>query len=159
MCSVAIDVLEPGAFNAESEYFIPLFNRISWLCEQNPNRGWSIKWGAQLMPNRFVFQLDAMWEPGRISLDGCQWEWELRSGYHMSFSLVLHRFSSNRWEPPNTGYNHWFQFFDYFRIRELSGFDETLQNFIYKHTVNLENVQMNKKKEKGEFTRCQVSSN
>jgi len=46
-----------------------------------------------------------------------------------------------------------------FRIRELSGFDETLQNFIYKHTVNLENVQMNKKKEKGEFTRCQVSSN
>ncbi len=26
---VAIDVLEPGAFNAESEYFIPLFNRIS----------------------------------------------------------------------------------------------------------------------------------
>ncbi len=103
-------------------------------------------------------KLDAMWEPGRISLDGCQWEWELRSGYHMSFSLVLHRFSSNRWEPPNTGYNHWFQFFDYFRIRELSGFDETLQNFIYKHTVNLENVQMNKKKEKGEFTTCQVSS-
>jgi hypothetical protein len=39
------------------------------------------------------------------------------------------------------------------------GLDETLQNFIYKHTVDLENVQMNKKKEKEEFTRCQVSSN
>jgi hypothetical protein len=102
---------------------------------------------------------DAMWEPGRIPLDGCHWKWELRSGYLMSFSLVLHRFSSNRWEPPNAGFNHWFQFFDYFRIRELSGFDETLQNFIYKHTVNLENVQMNKKKKKGEFTSCQVSSN
>jgi len=39
------------------------------------------------------------------------------------------------------------------------GLDEILQNFIYKHIVDLENVQMNKKKEKEEFTRCQVSSN
>ncbi len=30
--------------------------------------------------------------------------------------------------------------------------DATLQNFIYKHTANLENVQISKKKEKGEFT-------
>jgi hypothetical protein len=30
--------------------------------------------------------------------------------------------------------------------------DATLQNFIYKHTVDLENVQRNKKKEKGGFT-------
>ncbi len=60
----------------------------------------------------------------------------LRDGFHKSFSQIM-----------------------VFRIRELSGFDETLQNFIYKHIVNLENVQMNKKKEKGEFTRCQVSSN
>jgi len=37
--------------------------------------------------------------------------------------------------------------------------DETLQNFIYKHTVDLENVQKNKKKEKGEVTGPQVSSN
>jgi hypothetical protein len=36
------------------------------------------------------------------------------------------------------------------------GFDvATLQNFIYKHTIGLENVQRNK--EKGEFTRCQVT--
>jgi hypothetical protein len=35
----------------------------------------------------------------------------------------------------------------------------TLQNFIYKHTINLENVQMNKKKKRGKFARCQVSSN
>jgi hypothetical protein len=26
---VAINVLEPGAFNPESQYFIPLFNKIS----------------------------------------------------------------------------------------------------------------------------------
>jgi hypothetical protein len=30
--------------------------------------------------------------------------------------------------------------------------DATPQNFIYKHTVDLENVQRNKKKEKGGFT-------
>jgi hypothetical protein len=29
LCTVAINVLEPGAFNAESQYFIPLFNKIS----------------------------------------------------------------------------------------------------------------------------------
>jgi hypothetical protein len=37
--------------------------------------------------------------------------------------------------------------------------DETLQNFIYKHTLDLENVQKNKKKEKGEVTGGQVNSN
>ncbi len=35
MCAVTINVLEPGAFNAESQYFIPLFNKGSvtlWPC-------------------------------------------------------------------------------------------------------------------------------
>jgi hypothetical protein len=36
--------------------------------------------------------------------------------------------------------------------------DATLQNFINKHIVNLENTK-DKKKEKGKFTRCQVNSN
>jgi hypothetical protein len=36
MCTVLIDVLEPGAFTPESHYFIPLFNKISWLCRQQP---------------------------------------------------------------------------------------------------------------------------
>jgi hypothetical protein len=36
MCTVATNVLEPGAFNPESQYFIPLFNKISWLCRQQP---------------------------------------------------------------------------------------------------------------------------
>jgi hypothetical protein len=35
---------------------------------------------------------------------------------------------------------------------------ETLQSFINKHVVDLENVQRSKKKEKGEVPRCQVSS-
>jgi hypothetical protein len=35
--------------------------------------------------------------------------------------------------------------------------DETQQNFIYKHTVDLANVQKNKKKNNGEVTGCQVS--
>ncbi len=29
MCTVPINVLEPGAFNPESQYFIPLFNKTS----------------------------------------------------------------------------------------------------------------------------------
>jgi hypothetical protein len=32
----AINVLKPRAFNPESQYFIPLFNKISWLCGQQP---------------------------------------------------------------------------------------------------------------------------
>jgi len=58
---------------------------------------------------------------------------------------------------------HWFQplipIFRLFQNQRIVGLDETLQNFNYKHTIDLKNVQMNKKKEKGEFTRCQVSSN
>jgi len=34
MCAVAIHVLEPSAFNPESQHFIPLFNKISLLCGQ-----------------------------------------------------------------------------------------------------------------------------
>jgi hypothetical protein len=33
---VAINALEPRALNSESQYFIPLFNKISWLCRQQP---------------------------------------------------------------------------------------------------------------------------
>jgi hypothetical protein len=41
-----------------------------------------------------------------------------------------------------------YQFFSW-----LTNIDATLQNFIYKHTVDLENVQRNKKKEKGRIYR------
>jgi len=34
LCAVAVNVLAPRAFNAESQYFIPLFNKISWLWGQ-----------------------------------------------------------------------------------------------------------------------------
>jgi hypothetical protein len=44
-------------------------------------------------------------------------------------------------------------------VEVSSQYDATMQNFIYKHTLGLENVQRNKRKEKGEFTRHQVSSN
>jgi hypothetical protein len=36
MCIVVINVLEPGAFNTEFQYFIPLFNKISLLCREQP---------------------------------------------------------------------------------------------------------------------------
>ncbi len=42
---------------------------------------------------------------------------------------------------------------------EEGAIDATLQNFIDGHIVDQENVQKDKKKEKGKFTRCQVSSN
>jgi hypothetical protein len=41
----------------------------------------------------------------------------------------------------------------------LNSFVTILQNFIYKNIQDWENVQRNKKKENGEFTICQVSSN
>jgi hypothetical protein len=44
-------------------------------------------------------------------------------------------------------------------MQKKSSSDATLQNFIYKHTVDLENVQRNKKKEKGgNYRTRQVSS-
>jgi len=36
LCTVAINVLVARAFNPKSQYFIPLFNKISWLCRQQP---------------------------------------------------------------------------------------------------------------------------
>ncbi len=36
---------------------------------------------------------------------------------------------------------------------------KTLQSFIYKHTADSENAQRNRKKEKGKFKGCQVSTN
>jgi hypothetical protein len=54
MCTVAINVLEPVAFNAESQYFIPLFNKISSLCGQHPrgDEASNVGGGVQLSPNR-----------------------------------------------------------------------------------------------------------
>jgi hypothetical protein len=37
-------------------------------------------------------------------------------------------------------------------MKQGSLFDATLQNFIHKHTIDLENEQRNKRNEKGEFT-------
>jgi hypothetical protein len=37
-------------------------------------------------------------------------------------------------------------------VEVSSQYDAALQNFIYKHTLDLENLQRNKRKEKGEFT-------
>jgi hypothetical protein len=47
---------------------------------------------------------------------------------------------------------HWFQplilVFGLFHNERTVGLDETLQNFFYKHTIDLDNVQMNKKKKR-----------
>jgi len=36
MCTATINVLAPRALNPESQYFIPLFSKISLLCRQEP---------------------------------------------------------------------------------------------------------------------------
>jgi hypothetical protein len=55
MCTVAINVFEPGAFNAKSQYFIPLFNRISWLCGQHPRGDEASSGGANSGPTGHDF--------------------------------------------------------------------------------------------------------
>jgi hypothetical protein len=37
--------------HSESQYFIPLFNKVSLLCRQTARRVWSIKLGVKLRPN------------------------------------------------------------------------------------------------------------
>jgi hypothetical protein len=122
MCTVAIKVLEPGPFNAESQYFIPLFNRISWLCGQHL-RGYEASTQAQqgmtfqitliftfyFLPwerdpsenvrTDPILRLDAKWEPGRFS----------PSIRFSSRFLAENRrqFSAGGWEPPNTGKIPW----------------------------------------------------
>ncbi len=39
MCTVAINVLEPGAFNAESQYFIPLLMKFHDFADNNSQEG------------------------------------------------------------------------------------------------------------------------
>jgi hypothetical protein len=101
MCTVAMNVLEPGAFNAESQYFIPLFNKISWLCGHHP-RGYEASnvacnsaptghdfpdnsniyffftpWELdppQIVSTGPVLRLNARWKPGWFSLSGSHWE-------------------------------------------------------------------------------------
>jgi hypothetical protein len=53
MCTVTITVLEPRAFNLESQYFIPLFSKISLLWGQQPGEDdEASNEGVQLRPNR-----------------------------------------------------------------------------------------------------------
>ncbi len=39
MCTVSVNVDEPGAFNAEFQYFIPLFNKNFMTLETTAKRG------------------------------------------------------------------------------------------------------------------------
>jgi len=56
MCAVAINVLERSAFNAESQYFIPLFNRISWLSAEHPTGNEASNGGCNSGPTGHDFQ-------------------------------------------------------------------------------------------------------
>jgi hypothetical protein len=55
MCIVIINVFEPNAFNNEFQYFIPLFNKISWVCEQQPKGDEASNEGCNLGPTRHDF--------------------------------------------------------------------------------------------------------
>jgi len=139
MCTVAINVLEPGAFNSESQYFIPLLNRISWLCVQHPTGDEASNGGCNSDPIGHDFQDNSIIYIFFITMRigpfskceirfgfqiGCQvrtWAvFPIRFARWLSYLVLTGRFSADGWEPPNTGFNHWFQFLDYFRIRDLS---------------------------------------
>jgi hypothetical protein len=48
-----MNVLEPAAFNAESQYFSPLlYKKFHGFADNNQEGGGSIKQGVQLRPNR-----------------------------------------------------------------------------------------------------------
>jgi len=80
MCTVAINVLEPRAFNPESQYFIPLFNKISWLCGQQPgvdeasNEEWnSGPTGHDFMNNSNICAKVAILTQGTAQSNNCSW--------------------------------------------------------------------------------------
>ncbi len=55
MCTEAINVLEPPAFDAESQYFISLFDKISWLCQQQPQGDDTLNDGCKSSPTGHDF--------------------------------------------------------------------------------------------------------
>jgi hypothetical protein len=70
MCIVAIKVIEPSAFNVESQYFIPLLNKISWFCEQHSRGDETSMGGATQAQHGMTFQIILIftfyflpWEP------------------------------------------------------------------------------------------------
>jgi hypothetical protein len=120
MCTVAINVLEPGAFNADSQYFIPLFNKISWLCGQHPRGDEASKCeghGATQSQQGMTFQITLiftsyfyhenrtflkMWESIRFSNWlpsenlGCshlQWQPSIRFSWQLTSPVLIDRFS------------------------------------------------------------------
>jgi len=129
MCTVAINVLEPRAFNAESQYFIPLFNKISWLCGQQSGgdqEGMKHQMGGasqaqqgMTFHNSLVFTFYfSPWEPdpsqnvrtGVVLRLSATWEPSFRFSWRFSYPVLYEnrtenwrRFSAGGWEPPNTG--------------------------------------------------------
>ncbi len=55
LCTVAINVLAPPALNPESQYFIPLFNKISLLCGQQSGGDEASNEGCNTGPRRHGF--------------------------------------------------------------------------------------------------------
>jgi hypothetical protein len=55
MCTIIINVIEIGEFNIESPYFIPLFNKISWLWGQKLGGDETSNEGCNLGPTRHDF--------------------------------------------------------------------------------------------------------
>ncbi len=55
MCTVVINVLDLGAFNVETQYFIPLFNTISSLCGRQLGGDEASNEGCNSRPTRYDF--------------------------------------------------------------------------------------------------------
>jgi hypothetical protein len=79
MYKLAINVLELDAINPESQYFIPLFNKISWLCGQQPSGDEASNEGCNWCPIGHDFTDNCIMSPfsskksdvkGLITLEG-----------------------------------------------------------------------------------------
>jgi len=55
MCTATITVLAPRALNPESQYFIPLFSKISLLCRQQPRGDEASNQGCNALPRGLDF--------------------------------------------------------------------------------------------------------
>jgi hypothetical protein len=126
MYTVAINVLARGAFNAESQYFIPLFNNISWLCGPHPRGDEASNGGCNSGPTGphdfqitliFTFYFSAWepdlsqnvrngailkwavrWELGRFSLAGFHLQWETSTRFFWQLTNPV--LTENRDENP-----------------------------------------------------------
>jgi hypothetical protein len=73
MCTIAINVLDLCAFNPKFQYFIPLFNKISWLCKHQPRIDETSDEGAIQAQQSMTFRITLLGLAPHKVRDCCIW--------------------------------------------------------------------------------------